>query len=269
METIKNKLIVLVFALTLITASVYAIDLTDPYGSASITGTSYVNNMNVSWKINTGQSKRVILNYYVNTENNYDYVRIYQLDNNGVRVGNALLEACGTKSGTIITNLANGRAEIVFTSDGSVNGANGLWGFSVDYDMDNSLFVPGNLDVTQNAYINGNVEVGTGSQYSSSSLLVNGTIKAWELTITESGWADYVFDENYKLPSLKSVEQHIQTNGHLPEIPSATEVKANGINLADIQVKLLQKIEELTLYVIKQQKEIEELKRLKAVSALK
>lgn len=269
METIKNKLTLLVLALTFLSATANAIDLTAPYGTVSVTGSSYINNMNVVWKINTGVAKRLILNYSLSTENNWDYVRIYQLDDNGARVGNALLNACGAKSGRIITNLANGRAEIVFYTDGSVCGSSNLWGFSIDYEMDNSLFVAGDLDVNQNAYINGNVEVGTLNTSATSNLLVNGTIKAWELTITETGWADFVFDEDYKLPCLKSVEQHIQNNGHLPEIPSAADVKANGINLADIQVKLLQKIEELTLYVIKQQKEIEELKRGRGVSVLK
>ena len=239
--------------------------LTTPSGSASIVGSAYINNMNVTWKINTGINKRLILTYNLGTENNYDYVRIYELNDAGVRVGNPILVACGEESGRIITSTANGRAEIEFKSDGSVCGLYNtyLWGFEVNYEIDNTVYIPGDLDVNQNSYVNGNVEIGTKNANATSTLLVNGTIKAWELTITESGWADYVFDENYHLPSLKSVEKHILNNGHLPEIPSATDVKSNGVNLAEMQVKLLQKVEELTLYVIKQQKEIDELKKAK------
>jgi hypothetical protein len=263
MKILKNKPALTLFALMYFITVANAIDLTDPSGIASITGSSYVNNMNVVWKINTGIGKRLNLTYDVRTENNYDYVRIYEVNDAGIRVGNPILVACGAKSGRITTSTPNGRAEIEFKTDGSVNGASGYWGFSVFYEIDNTVYAPGDLNVSQNAYVNGNVEVGTRNASATSNLLVNGTIKAWELTITESGWADYVFEDDYQLPPLKSVEQHIHTNGHLPEMPSASEVKSNGVNIAEIQVKLLQKIEELTLYVIKQQKEIEELKKLK------
>jgi len=123
--------------------------------------------------------------------------------------------------------------------------------------------ISGDIETSQNAYVSGDVLIGTKNSIASSNLLVNGTIKAWELTITQTGWADFVFKKNYQLPTLKSVEQHILAKGHLPNIPSATEVKTNGVNVADMQVKLLQKIEELTLYIIKQQKEIDELKMRK------
>ena len=89
-------------------------------------------------------------------------------------------------------------------------------------------------------------------------LAVNGTIRAKEVKV-ESGWADFVFAEDYKLPTLKEVKQHIAEKGTLPGVPSADEVKVNGVNLAETNALLLQKIEELTLYVIKQQEMIEEL----------
>ena len=72
-----------------------------------------------------------------------------------------------------------------------------------------------------------------------------------------AGWPDFVFEKNYPLPSLKSVEQHINLYGHLQNIPSSKEVAKNGIFLGDMNAKLLQKIEELTLYTIQQQKELE------------
>ena len=89
---------------------------------------------------------------------------------------------------------------------------------------------------------------------------VNGTIHAKEVKIDNNGWADFVFDKDYKLPTLAEVEAHIQEHKRLPEIPSEADVKEKGVNIGEMHVKLLQKIEELTLYMIKQQKELEELK---------
>ncbi len=68
--------------------------------------------------------------------------------------------------------------------------------------------------------------------------------------MTQTGWSDYVFDKTYKLRSLKSLESYINENKHLPEIPTAAEVKDKGISVGDNQALLLKKIEELTLYVI-------------------
>lgn len=87
-------------------------------------------------------------------------------------------------------------------------------------------------------------------------LEVNGTIRSKEVRIETTGWADFVFDKDYKLRNLAEVENHILEHKHLPDMPSESEVKENGINVADMQAKLLQKIEELTLYVIDQEKRI-------------
>ncbi len=75
-----------------------------------------------------------------------------------------------------------------------------------------------------------------------------------------TNWADYVFASDYKLTPLKEVEVFINKNKHLPGISSADELVKNGLDLADMQAKQMQKIEELTLYAIKQNKEIEDLK---------
>ena len=76
-------------------------------------------------------------------------------------------------------------------------------------------------------------------------------------------WADYVFHKDYKLKSLKEVEDFIQENNHLPNVPSSEEiVKDGGIDVSSMMVKQMEKIEELTLYIIKQQKEIDEMKSI-------
>jgi hypothetical protein len=84
----------------------------------------------------------------------------------------------------------------------------------------------------------------------------DGKIKAKEVEVKANVWADYVFKKDYKLNSLEDVEKHITENGHLPNIPAAQEVLENGINVAEMTSKLLEKIEELTLYSIDQNKQI-------------
>ncbi len=92
-------------------------------------------------------------------------------------------------------------------------------------------------------------------------LSVDGKIAARECIIIDGTgeWADFVFDDNYGLMPLADVENAIREKKHLPGIPSAADVKENGVNIGQMQVKLLQKVEELTLYVIEQEKKIQSL----------
>lgn len=96
-------------------------------------------------------------------------------------------------------------------------------------------------------------------------LYVQTGILTEKLVVTTMGagnpaWPDYVFESNYNLKSLDDVEEYINKNKHLPEVPSAKEITENGIDIAQMDANLLKKIEELTLYVIQQQKEINALK---------
>ncbi|WP_320052055.1 hypothetical protein [uncultured Acetobacteroides sp.] len=102
--------------------------------------------------------------------------------------------------------------------------------------------------------------VGIGTPNPQNLLDVNGTIRA-KVVKVESGWADFVFKPDYQLKPLSEVEQFITANGHLQEIPTAKEVEQNGVNLGEMNVKLLQKVEELTLYSIAQEKICTELKQ--------
>ena len=102
--------------------------------------------------------------------------------------------------------------------------------------------------------------VGIGINNPQNKLDVNGTIHAKEVKVDLSGWPDYVFKTDYALLTLEEVEKHIKEKGYLPSVPSEADVLKNGINLGDNQRLLLQKIEELTLYSIEQNKQIKELK---------
>lgn len=107
---------------------------------------------------------------------------------------------------------------------------------------------------------NGNVRIGVGTMNPTKALEVNGTIRSKEVIVEIANWSDFVFDNNYKLMSLKETERFIKQNGHLPNVPSAAEVEKEGIELGEMNAILLQKIEELTLYVIELEKQIDELK---------
>lgn len=104
----------------------------------------------------------------------------------------------------------------------------------------------------------GNLGIGTLSP--KSKLDVRGKIIADEVEIKVNKSADFVFSSNYNLKSLLEVENFIKENKHLPEIPSEKQMQENGLNINEMQIKLLQKIEELTLYVIEQDKAIKSLK---------
>lgn len=104
----------------------------------------------------------------------------------------------------------------------------------------------------------GNVGIGTDNPTYKLSVL--GNIRSTEVVV-ETGWADYVFDPAYSLLPLTEVERFIGQHRHLPNIPSAIEIQKSGLPLGDTQKKMMEKIEELTLYLIQQQKEIEALKK--------
>jgi hypothetical protein len=102
--------------------------------------------------------------------------------------------------------------------------------------------------------------VGIGTMTPSYKLEVAGPVRATSFISNSTTYADFVFKPDYKLRPLADVEAAIRRDGHLPDIPSEAEAKAHGIDLAAQQVKLLQKVEELTLYVIEHQKELAQLR---------
>jgi hypothetical protein len=112
-------------------------------------------------------------------------------------------------------------------------------------------------------YEGGNVMIGTKTPAAGYILSVDGKGMFEEIKVQiSSNWPDYVFDDNHKLPSLYDLESSIKTQKHLPGIPSAKEINKEGILIGDMQTKMMEKIEELTLYIISLQKQIDELKKI-------
>jgi hypothetical protein len=116
------------------------------------------------------------------------------------------------------------------------------------------------LTANNHLVVNKDGDVGIGTKTINYNLSVNGSIGCKELTVTSTGFADFVFEDDYKLPSLEEVDAYIQERKHLPGIPTEAEVLEKGINISEMSTKLVQKIEELTLYVIDLKKENESLK---------
>ena len=141
----------------------------------------------------------------------------------------------------------------------------GYFSFIAADKQQNGFFSFQNSNYDDLLIIKSNGEVGIGTPLASNpnnyKLAVNGTIgaKMVKVEMNSGAWSDFVFNDNYKLKSLKEVEDYINEKNHLPDIPTAKEVEDKGVNLGEMDAKLLQKIEELTLYLIEQNKRIEEL----------
>ncbi len=99
-------------------------------------------------------------------------------------------------------------------------------------------------------------EIIAGGAHTDYQLSIDGKVVAKSYVATLTGWADYVFDEDYELKSLHEVETFIKKHKHLPGVPSEKEVVESGLDMAAMNAKLLEKIEELTLYIIEQDKKI-------------
>ncbi|MBA6314837.1 tail fiber protein [Cellulophaga baltica] len=149
-----------------------------------------------------------------------------------------------------------------------------LQGGFINYDGTNNILNIGvnNVNSTDNtndmnaisiARANGNIGIGTTTP--DMKLTVKGNIHAEEVKIDLSVPApDYVFKKEYNLRTIEDLEQYIKENSHLPEIPSAKEFEENGVLQGEMDMNLLKKIEELTLYIIQQEKKLQKLEALDA-----
>jgi len=116
---------------------------------------------------------------------------------------------------------------------------------------------------TGNAYISGVVGIGTTTVPPGYAFAVNGSAIATSFTVQSYGsWPDYVFKSGYKLLPLNDVKAYIDQNHHLPDVPSAEQVAKDGLNLGDMNKMLMQKVEELTLYLIEKDKQLNDEKEI-------
>ena len=132
------------------------------------------------------------------------------------------------------------------------------------------LYFPGGIGATFQVYnqgvldvlhLNPDGNVGIGTTDPKNKLSVNGIIWAKEVKVSLADAADWVFEDDYELRSLEEVESFVKSNKHLPDIPSADEFRENDLNVAEMDNMLLQKVEELTLYLIEQNKRIKDLEQ--------
>ncbi len=189
----------------------------------------------------------------------------YNLDVNGYSVfggGLANLDPAGNPNFTPLQNTGKmmigwnrhaGDAETDFINgrfSNNVVGGYSFWDYSSSGVLTNLVSI----------YGNGNVSIGEYGDFGYK-LMVNGNAIFNKVVVKTYPWADYVFHKDYHLLPLDSVAKYIASNNHLPDMPSADSVAKAGIDIGANQALLLKKIEELTLYVIEQKKEIDELKR--------
>ena len=162
------------------------------------------------------------------------------------------------------TNPSNKLTVFLYSGTGNViswgNVGGGVFG-ALGFDVNGSYLAT--FSGTSGLYLNGttgNVLIGKTTQTNTGYKLdINGSARANEVVVNTTG-ADFVFDKKYHLRKLSEIKVYIDKNHHLPEVPSANEMKANGLELGQMNTKLLQKVEELTLYLIEKDGELTEQK---------
>lgn len=206
----------------------------------------------------------------VQAQHNYDNQgAIYSLGTNVVSIGeggniggsvapnSAALRVIGTDAGYLTFGKANdGNYQVTL---GASNFGNALY---FNQNQNFSFHAGGAILTLRGTNLDGgSVLVGTNSIPTGYKMAIGGKIIAEEVKVAmQSSWPDFVFYPEYALNSLYEVESFIKANGHLMHMPSATEVEADGFMLAEMDAKLLQQIEELTLHTIQQQKILDEQK---------
>lgn len=227
-------------------------------GNNQITPNAAVTNMNVGISNTTPQLKLDIKSSYTN-----DGIRIQQTSNTAASLN--LQAASGRRWALFSLGSGNSSTGNFAIYDyGGTAGAGGGYRFFIhgatgNVGIGSGIAVPqARLDVQ-----NGVVRIGNVTTPAGYKLYVETGILTEKIKVALKGsaqWADYVFEKNYRLNSLEEVEAFVHKHKHLPGIPSSAELVQNGLNLGDMQAKQMEKIEELTLYMIELKKQVEWLK---------
>lgn len=176
---------------------------------------------------------------------------------------NASISNNGTITGTHLVSESNGWAKVDVKAKGSTDSLLRLYNDSDYWAIHNDHSDSNELDIRYNNITKLTVDslgVMSVNKVVANDIEANGTITTKKVIVTQQNWPDYVFKKDYNLPRLEDVAKHIEEKQHLPEVPSAKEAESEGVSIGDMQKVLLKKIEELTLYTIQQQKEIESMR---------
>jgi hypothetical protein len=208
-------------------------------------------------KVAMGRTTELTLNNYYSPTDNYNFDGNMYIGFNATHIPYQGFQTYGdgTNNGSsVIWNNTGG--ELAFSVMPSTGGSHELISSSTVNDH-LGLRVRWNSVTDKPQVIIGTTTI-TAGNHTDFRLSVDGKILAQEIYVTTSNWADYVFDDNYQLMSLDSLQDYIKTNNHLPNVPTTEEVLTNGNNTGETDRILLEKVEELTLYIIQLNKTIEQ-----------
>lgn len=247
------------------------------YSSKTGTGNIIIGYSAGSVNTNTSPLNNVIIGHEAGKNSNGNAVGNiflgYQAGLNELGSNKLIIDNSGTATPLIYGDFATDKVGInslpntthTLTVGGTIH-STGLYVNGVLVSGDLSLWERNGTNVYTQSTLD-NIGIGTTlvNNPNSYKLAVNGKIGAKEVQIenTSLTWPDFVFKTDYQLMTLAEVEAFIKTNGHLPEVPSEEQVLREGIRISELNAKLLQKIEELTLYVIELKKEVDALKNSK------
>jgi hypothetical protein len=201
----------------------------------------------------TAARPEAALLFWVNTTLPLDYMHVAFKDGSGAFTGYAVQNM----------NAAGFSGMLFYDQNGALGQFRGFANTTHEYRINNTA--PGGtinflIGGSSKFYVANNGNIGIGTASPQHQLHVAGAIGAEEIIVSSNG-ADYVFDPGYKLQPLSEISAYIQENHHLPEVPSAGEIQTQGLNVGDMQSKLLAKIEELTLHMIQAEERSERLER--------
>nr|WP_320120080.1 hypothetical protein [uncultured Marinifilum sp.] len=191
-----------------------------------------------------------------------DYIEINEREtiNNSAIIGfNAIIDESDVSKFKPVWSASSSASGMILTMESG--GVSNLDFYGRTWGTSDLAYGLSNFNHVMRLNVNGNVGIGTKNTYGYK-LAVKGSMAASEIKVLDvSSWTDFVFEDNYQLRSLSEVKEFIEENKHLPDIPSEKQVQEEGISVGEMNAKLLQKIEELTLYLIDQNKKIEDLQK--------